>query len=420
MLSILIIIILFLLLSAFFSGSEIAYISADKLGLAIKKGEGDRRSGIISKFYESPKHFLGAMLVGNNIALIVFTIFCAQFCSTYFFPQLADGPILLLLNTIISTVIVLLLGEFLPKTLCRLYANRFIHAMAYPLRFFTALLFIPTRLMTFLSNTVLKFIFRTPMDKIEKALNRNDLAHFIDMNLDETDSSVDKEILTNALSLDQQKVRDIMIPRTEVIAIEQDATIEDARATFLSSAHSRIIVMDEEIENVCGYIHHQQLFSNPDTIEGITMEIPFVPEAMNLKDLMLQFMTDNVTIACTVDEFGGVVGIVTLEDILEEIFGEIVDEHDEENFIEIQISEEEYLFSGRMEIDYINEKYEALNLPKGDYQTLSGYIVMTSGTIPAEGDEIELSDYLFRLEQVSETKIETVRIKKIMKVETDV
>ncbi len=403
-------IVFFLLLSAFFSGSEIAFISASKLGVAVKQEEGDKRSAMISRFYDRPKQFLGTMLVGNNIALIAFTLFASQFTSQYLFPNFSDGPALLLLNTLLTTVVVLLFGEFLPKTLARLFANKFIYAMAYPLSFFKSILSIPTNLMTLLSNMLLKYVFRAPLDKIEKELTRSDLQHFIDSNLSEEDTTVDKEILTNALTLNQQKVRDIMIPRTEVVVIDQHATPEETLTLFQSSKHSRIVVIDGDIENVVGYIHHQQLFEQPKKIKNIKLEIPFVPEAMNLKDLMLEFIRDNVNIACVVDEFGGMVGILTLEDILEEIFGEIEDEYDEGVFIEEQISDHEYLFSGRLEIDYINEKYEHLEIPEGEYQTLSGYIVMTSGTIPKSGAEIVFDNYTFILEQVSDTKIETIRV----------
>jgi len=398
------------LLSAFFSGSEIAFISASKLGVAVKQEEGDKRSSIISKFYDRPKKFLGTMLVGNNIALIAFTLFASQFTSKFLFPDFSDGPALLLLNTLLTTIVVLIFGEFLPKTLARLFANKFIYAMAYPLSFFKSVLSIPTSMMTMLSNTLLKYVFRAPLDKIEKELTRSDLEHFIDSNLSEEDTTVDKEILTNVLTLNQQKVRDIMIPRTEVVVIDQHATPKETLELFQSSKHSRIVVIDGDIENVIGYIHHQQLFEQPKKIKNIKLEIPFVPEAMNLKDLMLEFIRDNVNIACVVDEFGGMVGILTLEDILEEIFGEIEDEYDEGIFIEEQISNHEYLFSGRLEIDYINEKYEHLDIPEGEYQTLSGYIVMTSGTIPESGAEVAFDNYTFVLEQVSDTKIETIRV----------
>ncbi len=406
-------IILFLLLSAFFSGSEIAFISANKLSVAVKKDDDTRRSKILASFYEKPKTFISTMLVGNNIALVVFTSFMTTLIKPYIVPFTGDGVFSLLIYTLIITAVVLIFGEFLPKTLSRLFADKLLYAFAFPLAFFKYLLSIPTYILTALSNFLLKYVARVPIDKIDISLTRVDLENYISENLAEEGSDIDKEILTNALTLNQQKVRDCLIPRTEVVAIDQYASLEELVDLFKKERHSRIIVIENDIENVLGYIHHQQLFSNKKTIKKLLLDIPFVPEAMNLKDLMSQFIRDNVTIACVVDEYGSVSGIITLEDILEEIFGEIEDEHDHEDFIDIMVSENEYLFSGRLEISTICEKYDNINLPEGEYQTLSGYIVMTSGSIPEEGAELELDGYRFILESMSDTKIETVRMIKL-------
>jgi len=349
-------IVIFLLLSAFFSGSEIAFISANKLSVAVKKDDDTRRSKILASFYDKPKEFISTMLVGNNIALVAFTYFMTKLIEPLIVPITGDGVFSLLTYTLIITIVVLIFGEFLPKTLCRLFADKLLHVFAFPLAFFKYILAIPTYILTGLS---------------------------------------------------------CLIPRTEVVAIDQTASLEELVELFKKERHSRIIVIDNDIENVLGYIHHQQLFSNKKTIRKLLLDIPFVPEAMNLKDLMSQFIRNNVTIACVVDEYGSVSGIITLEDILEEIFGEIEDEHDHEDFIEIMVNDMEYIFSGRLEIDSIVEKYEHINIPEGEYQTLSGYLVMTSGSIPEEGAEIELDGYKFILESVSDTKIETVRVIKL-------
>jgi len=407
-------IIIFLMLSAFFSGSEIAFISANKLSVAVKKDDDTRRSKILASFYEKPKAFISTMLVGNNIALVLFTSFMTSLIKPHIIPFTGDGVFSLLIFTLIITVVVLIFGEFLPKTLCRLFADKLLYAFAYPLAFFKYLLSIPTYILTALSNFLLKYVARVPTDKIDISLTRVDLENYISENLSEEGSDIDKEILTNALTLNQQKVRDCLIPRTEVVAIDQHASLEELVELFKKERHSRIIVIDNDIENVLGYIHHQQLFSNKKTIRKLLLDIPFVPEAMNLKELMSQFIKDNVTIACVVDEYGSVSGIITLEDILEEIFGEIEDEHDHEDFIDIMVSENEYLFSGRLEISAIVEKYENIDIPEGEYQTLSGYLVMTSGSIPEEGAEIELDGYRFILESMSDTKIETVRMIKLI------
>lgn len=405
-------IFIFLILSAFFSGSEIAFLSASKLGVEIKRDKGSKRGAILASFYDKPKWFIATMLVGNNIALVVFTYLMTQLLEPSVIGFFGEG-ISLLLITLIITIVVLIFGEFLPKTLFRLYANDVLYFLAFPLLFFKGLLSLPTWITTKFSNGILKYIFRRPMDHDDIALTRMDLEDYIEDKLDDEDENVDKDILTNALNLHNLKVRDCMIPRTEITEIDIKSSIEDLKNTFKDSGYSRILISDGDIENILGYVHHQQLLENPDNIEKLVLDIPFVPEAMNVKDLMLSFIKNGTNISCVVDEFGGTAGIITLEDIIEEIFGEIADEHDDEEFIESVINENEYLFSGRLEIDYLNEKYENLNLPEGDYQTLSGYIVMTSGDIPEQGAELELDGFKFMLEMVSNTKIETVRVLKL-------
>lgn len=408
----LLIIFIFLVLSAFFSGSEIAFLSASKLGVEIKRDKGSRRGAILASFYDKPKWFIATMLVGNNIALVVFTYFMTKLLEPAIIDFFGEGLSLLII-TLVITLVVLIFGEFLPKTFFRLYANDVLYFLAFPLLFFKALLSLPTWVTTQFSNGILKYIFRKPMDTDDIALTRMDLEDYIEDTIDDEDENVDKDILTNALNLHNLKVRDCMIPRTEITEIDIKSGIEKLKNTFKESGYSRILVSDGDIENIIGYIHHQQLLDNPNTIEKLVLDIPFVPEAMNVKDLMLRFIKNGTNISCVVDEFGGTAGIITLEDILEEIFGEIADEHDEEEFVETVINENEYLFSGRLEIDYLNEKYENLNLPEGEYQTLSGYIVMTSGNIPEENAEIVLDGFKFVLEIVSETKIEMVRIYKL-------
>jgi CBS domain containing-hemolysin-like protein len=248
-----------------------------------------------------------------------------------------------------------------------------------------------------------------PTEDATSVLTRVDLEHFIEDSVTESED-IDKEILTNALNLGSLKVRDCMIPRTEMVYVDNDATYEEVLGLFKSSKMSRIVVIENDIENVVGYIHHQQLLDNSRNIKKLILPLPYVPEAMNVQDLMHKFIKDGSNIACVVDEFGGTAGLITLEDILEEIFGEIEDEHDQEDYTEEMISENEYLFSGRLELDYLNEKYEHLKLPDGDFQTLSGYIVMTHGSIPETGTELKLENYKFILEEVGETRIELVRV----------
>ena len=405
-----VVILVTLLLSAFFSGSEIAFISANKLGIEVIRNKGNRRGKILSNFYEKPKGFLSTMLVGNNIALVIFTIFMTKLIEPWlsnFFGS--ESTMQLIAVTLIITLVILIFGEFLPKTLFRLYANEILYRFSYFLSFLKWLLILPASVMTGLSNFLLKYIFKIPVEDVENVLTKIDLEHYIHDSISE-EETIDKEILTNALNLKQVKVRDCMIPRNEIIHIDRKDSMDELLATFVDSKLSRIIIKDGDIENVIGYIHHQQLLDNPKLLKKLIMPISYVPEAMNVQDLMLKFIKESTSIACVVDEFGGTAGLITLEDILEEIFGEIEDEHDEEGHTEEVISEREYRFSGRLEIDQLNEKYENLNFPEGEFHTLSGYIVMTNQTIPAQGDELILNGCKFIFEVVSDTKIEIMRV----------
>ena len=409
-------ILLFLLLSALFSGTEIAFISASKLKVELKRSKGSRKGAILARFYDNPTNFLGSMLVGNNIALVVFTALMTIPLSEFFltFFGIENAFFLLFINTIIITIIILIFGEFLPKTLFRLYSSELLYFLTYPLLFLRFLLFVPSWLMTKMSNIFLRFFFQTPVEQVSNVITRLDLENFVkDAAQSESEDEIDTNLFEKALHLKNVKVKDCMVPRTEIENIDVNASIEDLIQIFIETNLSKIIVTKDDIDNVLGYVHHQQMLSKPDSIDQIVMEIPFVPEAMRVRDLMNEFIKEQMSIACVVDEFGGVAGLITLEDILEEIFGEIEDEHDQEEYVETQISENEYIFSGRLEIDYLNEKYENLNFPEGEYTTLSGYLVMTTETIPEQGAEIELDGYKFDLELVSDTKIETIRVTKL-------
>ena len=412
-------IILFLILSAFFSGMEIAYISANKVGIEISKNKGSKRARLLAGFYENPKDFLGTMLVGNNIALVVLTTLATGLLSPYLSQIAGDGAFLLILNTIIITGVVLLFGEFLPKVFFSLFSNEFLFGFAYLLGFFKFIFKFPVWLMTVLSTLILKYVFRTNVENAEIRLTRLDLEHYINKSVLEPDE-IDKEIFQKALNLESLKVRDCMIPRTEIVGIDLNASRDELIRVFNESNHSRILVFDGDIENVKGYIHHQHLINDFDSIEQSLVEVPFIPETMGAMDLLLQLREDQKNLACVVDEFGGIAGLITMEDILEEIFGEIEDEYDDEELTERKISENEYLFSGRLEIDDLNQYYDNIQIPEGDYQTLSGYIVMTCGVIPEQGEELVLGNYKFIFEKVSNTKIELIRMIILPEDHTDV
>ncbi|MEO1627456.1 MAG: CNNM domain-containing protein, partial [Bacteroidota bacterium] len=341
-------IILFLLLSALFSGTEIAFISASKLRVELSKQKGSRQGKILAHFYDRPADFLGTMLVGNNIALVVFTTLMAKFLGTAFFESLAiDNDIIeLFLQTIVATIIVLIFGEFLPKTLFRLYANELLYFLAIPLRFLEFLLFVPAWLMTRLSNRLLRALFKTPIEQTENVITRLDLENFIKDTRMDTEDEIDTDLFERALNLRNTKVKECIVPRTEIHYIDVEASIDELKQLFRDTKMSRIIVIRDDIDDVLGYVHHLNMLNEPESIKKSMLEIPFVPEAMRVRDLMNIFIRDGITIACVVDEYGGTAGIITLEDILEEIFGEIEDEYDQEEYLDSQISEAEYLFSG--------------------------------------------------------------------------
>ena len=403
-----------LLLSGFFSGIEIAFISASRLRIELKRQQGSRRGKILAGFVKKPSSFLGTTLVGNNIALVIFGILMEEIFRNVFFPSLAPDVTLsfssLLGLTIISTGIVLMVGEFLPKILFRLNADRVLFALTYPLSIVRFLLTPFVWVMIRLAYFLLSLISGTRITNTQQVFTRLDLEHFIKDVQPDTDEGINKELFENALYLTNTKVKECMIPRPEIQSIEVTETVETLRATFTETKLSRIIVYEDSIDNILGYVHHQQLFQPVQDIRALVMPMPIVPEVTPARDLMNHFIKKHLSIACVVDDFGGTAGIITLEDIVEEIVGEIDDEYDHEDYIEQQISEREYLFSGRLEIDYLNEKYE-LELPEDEsYHTLSGYIVTKTGSIPEQGKKIEIAPYHFILETVSETKIETIRV----------
>ena len=390
-------------------------ISTDKnkLNIELKRKKGGRRGTAMANFYENPSKFIATMLVGNNIALVIFTILMGKLLEPYLI-QFMDGGLLLFINTIIVTIVVLIFGEFLPKTLFRLFANNLMYFLTYPLLFFKFILAIPSWAMTKMSGMMMKYVFKTTAEEADPTFTRLDLQNFIEGSRSEdADEEIDKELFQKALELKNSKLRTTMIPRTEIACVDINDSVEDLSTVFQESHHSRLIVIDNDIDNVVGYVHHQQMLKNPKSIKNIMLDIPFVPESMRARVMMNKFIKERTNIGLVVDEYGGTAGIITLEDILEEIFGEIEDEHDYEEHIETVINDREFLFSGRLEIDYINEKYEQIDIPTGDYETLSGYIVNSEQNIPAKGATLEIDGYKFILELVSDTKIETIRLIKL-------
>ncbi len=409
-----VLIIVSLLLSALFSGSEIAFVSGNKLRVELRKKKGGRRGRILAYFYDHPEAFLSTMLVGNNIALVAFTTLMERWLSPALTPALSNGAVLLFVNTTLITLVVLVFGEFLPKTIFRLFSDEALYALAYPIRFLQGVLAPPSWLMIRSANGLIRLLTRSSLESREVTLTRLDLEKFVEeARPREMKEEIDKELFGKALNLKEVRVRECMVPRPEIEHIDVAASVKELEELFRDSNLSRIIVSDGgDVDKVLGYVHHQQLLTQPRAIRPLIMSMPFVPEAMRVTDLLNTFIQQSLNIAIVVDEFGGVAGLVTLEDVLEEIFGEIEDEHDLEEHVEEQLGEAEWIFSGRLEVDYLNEKYD-LDFPEGDYHTLSGMLVTTTETIPEQGARLELNGYRFVLELVSDTKIETVRVERL-------
>ncbi|MBK9271099.1 MAG: HlyC/CorC family transporter [Saprospiraceae bacterium] len=402
-------IILFLVLSAFFSGAEIAFFTANKLSIEVKKNKGDRSSNIISEFYDKPEKFISVILLGNNIALVCLTYLLTTLLTPFLELSQWSTGMQVIANTLLVTTIILIFGEFLPKVLFRLFANELIQYTALPLSFLSKILYIPSLVMTSASNFLIRKFSKATIAPTRYRFSILDLEHYMEGSMKLTDEEIDTDIFKNTLNLKQVRVKNCMVPRNEIVHLDVSQNIQELIQLFSESKLSRILVTDGDIDNVLGYVHHQQLFKPSDSLKEMIMEMPFVPETLNVYDLMLRMNKLRLSIACVVDEYGGTSGIITLEDILEQIFGEIEDEHDKEEFIEKIISESEFVFSGRLEINYLNNTYH-LHLPEGEYHTLSGYLVMTSGAIPEQGMEISQDGYTFIFELVSDTRIETVRL----------
>lgn len=404
-------IVLFLLASGFFSGIEIAFISADRLRVEVERQKGNRRGKILADFFEDPSSFLGTTLVGNNIVLVVLSLLAGQFLNNYFGID-SSQLIGTLQATLITTLIVLVFGEFLPKVSFQINPTGILFFFTFPLFVVQKLLTYPVLIMIKTSNTLIEKVFRITTASTKQVFTRLDLDHFISSINTNDEDDIDTTLFQNALYINTLKVRDCMIPRNEIGSIEINASIEQLKQTFIDTRLSRLLVYKESIDYIVGYVHHQRLFETPNSIEDILWKIPMVHEFTPVQDVMNKLIKDKLNLAWVVDERGGTAGIVALEDILEEIFGEIEDEHDS-NETDIRINDKEYIFSGRSEIDLINEEYE-LDIPESsEYHTLSGLVVTVKEDIPEKGEFITLDNYKFIVLEVSNTKIEKIKVMRL-------
>ncbi|MFC0261920.1 hemolysin family protein [Fontibacter flavus] len=412
----LIYVIITLLFSAFFSGVEIAYVSANKLHIELQKKQGLLSGKILSNFLKKPSQFIGTTLIGNTIALVVYGIFMANLLEPWIRDWLpGDNQVaVLLIQTVFSTIIVLITAEFLPKSIFLLNPNSLLSALSVPIQVIYLIMYPIVFVVVWLSKFFITKILRLDYSEDRPVFKVTDLNSFIQNNLHHSSHDVkvevDSKIFDNAVEFKTIRIRECMVPRTDIVAVEIEDSIEDLKGVFAESGHSKIIVYKESIDDVIGYCHQLELFKKPKRIADILTPIIIVPESALANELLIQFIQERKSLALVVDEFGGTSGIVSMEDIIEEIFGEIQDEYDSDDLTEQRISDNEYLLSARHEIDYLNEKY-GWDLPYGEFETLAGFILSLTEDIPQKGQSVTYEQFTFSIVSKQDHRIETLKVK---------
>ena len=406
-----------LLLSAFFSGMEIAFVSADKLHIELQAKKGSGSSKLLSRFMNNPSRFIGTTLIGNTIALVVYGVFMAKLLdpvlNTYLPDFLNNQTGILICQTVISTLLVLLTAEFLPKSIFMINPNWLLNVLAYPMYLVYWLLTPVVFVLVSFSKLIITNILGLEFSEDKPAFRLTDLNNYIRNTLtapDESNIELDTKIFSNALEFKTIRVRECMIPRTEIAAVDIEDSIENLEKEFVESGHSKILVYRESIDDVIGYCHSLELFKKPKAISDILTPIIIVPETMLANELMIQFIAERRSIAIVVDEYGGTSGVGTIEDIIEEIFGEIQDEHDDEDLKMMQVDDRTFILSARHEIDFLNEQND-WDLPVGDYETLGGLVLSVTEDLPQEGDQIEIGPYSLTIQTVEDNRIDTIRLR---------
>jgi len=403
-----------MLFSAFFSGMEIAFVSSNRLRAEMDRDKNRFSQRIIKTFYQHPNNFVSTMLVGNNIALVIYGILFAKLFDSTLFAPFSDG-VRVTADTLLSTLVVLFTGEFLPKSIFKNNPNALLTVFAVPAWICYVVLYPISRFATLLSKGLLRLVgVRMKNSGEEKEFTKVDLDYLVQSSIDNADNEDEIEeevkIFQNALDFSETKIRDCMVPRTEIDAVEDTSTIEQLKQVFIESGHSKILVFHEDIDHVIGYVHSSDMFHNPTDLEGIIREISFVPETMLASKLMTQLMQQKRSLAVVIDEFGGTSGLVSLEDIMEEITGEIEDEHDNTNHVAKKLNDHEYMLSARLEITKINEMFD-LDLPESDeYMTLGGLILHEYQSFPKLNEVVKIDRYEFKIVKNTATKIELVRL----------
>jgi len=407
--------LLTLLLMGFFAGIEMAFFSANRLGIELRKKQRTGSGKMLGQFIESPIRFLGTTLIGFNLFLAFFALQIGNVMKPVW-QSLGIGSdvVHIFVEITLATFVVIIFAEFIPRAIFRARSNTMLSRLSYVIDFFYQMFYpIASGLMK-LAEWVLKYLFNVRYNEKKATITRNTLDQLFQQSRDMGDQheEMNTRLFENALELPKVKIRQCLVPRKEIIGINNFASIEDIRKKFIETKLSKLVVFEKTIDNIIGYVHQLDLFKNPQSIQQILLPIPAVPESMSAADLMSKFTRERKSIAWVVDEFGGTAGIITMEDVLEEIFGEIEDEYDAEEFIEKQLAENEFIFSGRLELDFLNKKYD-FDFPVAESETLSGYIINYHEKIPRQKERIIIDDYEFDIINVSETRIETVKLKKL-------
>ena len=411
----LLIILASLMLSAFFSGMEIAFISVNRLQVELELKQGKFIAKIIDWFLKHRARFIAALLVGNNIALVVYGIFMAQLLEPYIAQHLWNNELfVLLMQTIISTLIVLITAEFLPKSIFRINPNGFLNVLAIPVLIAYILLLIPAFIITFLSEVILKLFFQVERERQEVVFDHVDLHNFLleKTNAMDDDEEVETEIqiFQNALEFSKVKARECMIPRNEIKAVDIETEIKEVTDLFVETGHSKILIYRETVDHVIGYVHSSELFKHPESVKSILRPIAIVPESKTANDILEQLISQRRNVAVVLDEYGGTAGMLTIEDVIEELFGEIEDEHDKEDLVEQDLGDGKYRFAARHEVDYLNDTY-GLNIPETDeFDTLAGFILHNHEDIPKLKERITIPPFRFVITKVEGHRIEEVEL----------
>ncbi len=407
--------VLTILLMGFFAGIEMAFYSANRMSIELKKKQGRASGQILDQFIDHPVYFLGTTLIGFNVFLVFFGLQISKVMEPLWIRlDVGSDSVRIIIEILLSTFLVLVFAEFLPRAIFRARANTLLSRLAQLIDIFYQMFYPIAAACIAMANWLLKYVFNVRVDEKKEVFGKTDLEHLFRQAKEAEDEKqpLNTEFFENALELPKIRIRQSLVPRKEIVGIDIKESIESLRRLLIETKLSRIVVFEGNIDHIIGYVHQLDMFKRPSTIQSVLLPIPAVPESMSATDLINKFTRERKSIAWVVDEFGGTAGVITMEDVLEEIFGEILDEYDVEEFVEKQIAEHEYIFSGRLELDYINEKY-GFDFPVDETETLSGFIINYHETIPKQKERIIIADYEFDIMNVSDTRIEMVKVKKL-------